>query len=95
MTKAGESILRGAREALEYASGNQDGFIAHVPDDVDVRAIRAATKLSQTRFAATFGFSAANVRNWEQKRRRPDTAARAYLMVIQHDPETVKKALSA
>ena len=65
MTKAGESILRGAREALEYAKGERDGFIAHVPDDIDVRAIRKATKMSQAKFAATFGFSPAAIRNWD------------------------------
>ena len=94
MTKAGESILRGAREALEFANGERDGFVAHVPDDIDVRAIRQATKLSQAKFAATFGFSPAAIRNWEQKRRRPDAAARAYLMVIRHDPGVVMEALS-
>ena len=94
MTKAGESILRGAREALEYAKGERKGFIVHVPEDIDVRAIRRATKLSQAKFAATFGFSPSAIRNWEQKRRRPDSAARAYLMVIRHDPDSVMAALS-
>ncbi len=95
MTKAGETILRGAREALEYAKGEQDGFVAHVPEDIDVRAIRESLNLSQTKFASTFGFSPSAIRNWEQRRRQPDTAARAYLLVIQHDPEKVKEALSA
>ncbi len=95
MTKAGESILRGAREAIDYAEGGQDGFVAHVPEDIDVRAIRQATKLSQAKFAAAFGFSPSAIRNWEQRRRQPDAAARAYLMVIAHAPDTVREALAA
>ncbi len=39
MSKAGESILRGASEALSYARGDQEGFVAHVPEHIDVRAI--------------------------------------------------------
>jgi putative transcriptional regulator len=94
MTKAGQSILRGVSEAIDYAEGKRDGFVAHVPEDIDVRAIRKRTRLSQAKFAATFGFSAAAIRNWEQGRRQPDASARAYLMVIAHAPEIVREALS-
>ena len=31
MSKAGESILQGAEEALAYAQGEREGFVAHVP----------------------------------------------------------------
>ena len=31
MSKASESIIRGAREALDYARGARQGFLAHVP----------------------------------------------------------------
>jgi hypothetical protein len=30
MSKAGESLLRGAREALDYARGAREGFVANV-----------------------------------------------------------------
>ena len=94
MSKAGESILRGAREALEYAQGEREGFAAHVPEEIDVKAIRRQTGLSQAKFAAQFGFSVDAVRNWEQGRRQPDVAARAFLMVIEREPEAVRRALS-
>lgn len=95
MSKAGESILRGAREALAYARGAREGFIAHVPDHVDVRAIRRRTGLSQQKFAARFGFALSTLRNWEQGRRQPDPAARAFLMVIDREPEAVRRALAS
>lgn len=95
MTKAGEKILRGAREAIAYARGRRDGFAVHVPDEVDVRSIRQRTGLSQTDFAAKYGFSVAALRNWEQNRRQPDVSARAFLLVIEREPEAVERALSA
>ncbi len=95
MTKAGESLLRGARQALDYARGQDDGFVAHVPDDVDVKAVRMRMGLSQPQFARTFGFSVASIQNWEQKKRTPDPAARAYLQIIEKEPEAVRRALGA
>ncbi len=94
MSKAAESILRGAREALAYAQGERDGFVAHVPEQVDVKAVRRKVGLSQAKFATQFGFSIDAVRNWEQGRRQPDVAARAFLMVIEREPDAVRRALT-
>lgn len=94
MSKAGESLLSGAREALAYARGEEDGFVTHVPARIDVKAIRRKMGLSQARFAARFGFAVDSVRNWEQGRRQPDVAARAFLIVIDREPDAVRRALS-
>lgn len=94
MTKSGQSILRGARQALEYARGKRRGFTAHVPEDVDVAAIRKRLGLSQAAFAERFGFALDAVQNWEQGRRRPDGAARAFLRVIEREPAAVQRALA-
>ena len=45
-------------------------------------------------FAARFGFSVKNVQNWEQGLRRPEGPARAYLHVIEREPEAVARALA-
>jgi putative transcriptional regulator len=95
MTKAGEKILAGARQALAFARGEvAEGFVVHEPPLVDVRAIRRKTGLSQARFAARFGFTADAVRNWEQGRRRPEGPARVLLKVIEREPEAVLRALA-
>jgi putative transcriptional regulator len=94
VSKAGESILRGAREALAFARGAREGFVVHVPENVDVRAIRRRLGLSQRRFAERFGFQLDAVQNWEQGRRRPEGAARAFLRVIEREPEAVERALA-
>ena len=59
-----------------------------------VTADRKRLGLSQARFAARFGFALDAVRNWEQGRRQPDVAARAFLMVIDREPDAVTRALS-
>ncbi len=98
MSRVGESILRGAREALAYARGEETGAVVHriavVPAEVDVKRIREASGLSQVRFAATYGFTVDAVRNWEQGRRKPDLAARTLLTVIEREPEAVLRALA-
>jgi putative transcriptional regulator len=95
MSRSGASILRGAGQALAYAKGKRAGFVAHVPAEVDVRAIRRRLDLSQREFAARFGFTVDAVQNWEQGRRRPDGAARAFLRVIEREPAAVTRALGA
>ena len=66
-----------------------------VPDEVDVKIIREALGLSQESFARRFGLDLATVRNWEQKRSRPDTAARVLLRTIEKEPDAVTRALTA
>jgi putative transcriptional regulator len=96
MSNAGNRILRSVRRARTYARGEAaDGFIAHVPEDVDVKAIRTKLRLSQQAFALRFGFSRAAVRDWEQHRRQPEQAARVLLLVIAHNPAAVTEALAA
>src|SRR5260370_37465621 len=92
MSKGGQSILRGARQALDYARGARAGFVAHVPEEIDVAAIRKRLGLSQGEFAARFGFGLDAGQNWEQGRRRPDMAARALLRVVAPGPRALHRA---
>lgn len=95
MSKAGERILGSIRNARAYARGEvSEGFVAHVPAEVDVKAIRAKLNLSQDAFARRFGFSTAAVRDWEQHRRQPEQAAKVLLLVIDRAPEVVNAALA-
>ena len=96
MSSAGKRILNSVGKARAYARGETtEGFIAHVPEEVDVRAIRDKLGLSQEAFALRFGFSVAAVRDWEQGRRHPEAAARVLLLVIAREPEAVRRALAA
>lgn len=64
-----------------------------IPAEVDVGKIRKGLKMTQASFCHTFGFSIDTLKHWEGKRRTPDSAARAYLTVIEHDPSGVMYAL--
>lgn len=58
------------------------------------KIIRRALGLSQEDFATRYHIPIGTLRDWEQGRVEPDQAARAYLTVIAHDPETVRRALT-
>jgi putative transcriptional regulator len=60
-----------------------------------VFTIRRALRLSQEEFAARFHIPLGTLRDWEQGRKKPDAAARAYLKVIGCNPSAVAKALEA
>jgi len=60
-----------------------------------VKIIRRALGLSQEEFAARFHIPLGTLRDWEQSRKEPDAAARAYLTVIARNPQAVRDALQA
>ena len=65
----------------------------YAPRVAQVKTIRRALKLSQEEFAASFHIPIGTLRDWEQGRKEPDAAARAYLRVIAREPEVVRRAL--
>ena len=58
------------------------------------RRARRATGLTQAAFAKNYGIPAASLRDWEQGRRAPDSAAQSYLRVITAMPGPIAKALN-
>jgi putative transcriptional regulator len=95
MSKVADSIRRGLQEALALVEGEADvdSYRVHVPETIDVKAIRAKLSMTQQEFAGRFGFSINTLRHWEQGTRRPEGATRAYLLVIERAPYAVQKAL--
>lgn len=59
------------------------------------RHIRIKLGLSQEQFAERFGIPIGTLRDWEQHRTEPDTAAMSYLKVIKANPKAVTQALDA
>jgi putative transcriptional regulator len=92
---AGSRIVASLREAVDWAEGKRvDARVTTVDvPKIDVRKVRRRLGLSQAAFAAKFGFQAATLRNWEQRRTRPDGPARVLLAVIAQHPEAVEDAL--
>jgi putative transcriptional regulator len=95
-TTAGERMIESARQALAFAKGQEGhGCEVHVPEDIDVRAIRQKISLSQGEFAKLFGLSKRTLEHWEHGRRVPSGPARAFLTVIAREPDAVRRALLA
>jgi len=92
-----ESIRRGLGQAVAYAEGKADEsrYAVHIPERIDVKAIRIKLGMTQEDFAARFGFSVNTLRHWEQGKRQPEGPTRAYLLVIDRAPEAVQNALKA
>jgi putative transcriptional regulator len=91
--KAFDKIAEGLDEALLIARGQSKPAKLYVPPEIHVRAIRLKQKLSQEDFASAFGFTTHQIRQWEQGRCRPLGAVRAYLMIIERDPNAIRQLL--
>lgn len=93
----GERLLDSMKELRAHLRGeiHLSETVYHIPPETDVRALREKMGLSQSDFAALFGFNVRSLQDWEQGRRQPQIPIRAYLAVIQRDPEAVIRALRA
>jgi putative transcriptional regulator len=93
----GEKLLRSAKQARDWVNEKPGRVrVTYVPvPQVDVRKLRVKMGLSQTQFAAKFGFSLDSIQNWEQGHRRPEGPARVLLAVIAKNPAAVEEALGS
>jgi putative transcriptional regulator len=79
---------------VTVASGKKaDKAGVHVPETVDVAAIRKRQNLSQEKFARKYGIAPGTWRDWEQGVRDVPAIARAFLTVIDKEPDAVLRAL--
>ena len=86
-----DKIAAGLNDAIAFVEGDQTR--AQI-STVDVRAIRASTKLSQGAFARTYRFPLGTVRDWEQQRRQPDSGSATLLRMIAADPKGVEAIIA-
>ena len=66
---------------------------ASIPPQVDVKAVRERTGLTQEEFAATFAIGLGALRHWERGDRKPRGTALVLLNVIAKDPKAVLRAV--
>ena len=96
-SKAGRRLISAMEEVVDHVEGRiaLPMRYAEIPEDVDVKSIRTRLGLSQAQFARRYGVSPRSLQEWEQGRRRPEGAVRAYLTVIAKNPQAVEKALAS
>jgi len=94
-SKLGREIIEGLRLVEKHLKGEIELPVRYVevPDLVDVKAVRRKSGLTQAEFARRYGISPRSLQEWEQGRRQPEGAVRAYLLVIDRNPQAVESAL--
>ena len=96
-TKLGRILVESAKQITRHLRGEIElpmKTVRLVPD-VNVRAIREAQGLTREQFAARYGLQVRAIQEWEQGRRKPEPAVRAYMLVIKNQPAAVQRAVSA
>jgi len=65
-----------------------------MPRTPQVKVIRRALELTQEEFAERFHITLGTPHHWEQGRAEPDQPTRAYLKLIERDPDYVARTLN-
>jgi putative transcriptional regulator len=94
-SKLGRQIIEGLKLVEKHVKGEVELPVRYVevPDFIDVKAVRQKSGLTQAEFARRYGISPRSLQEWEQGRRQPEGPVRAYLLVIDRNPQAVESAL--
>jgi len=74
-------LIEGLKQAAAHATGEIKLDSYFVPNPVDVKAIRAKLRLSQSEFSERYGFPIRTLQDWELGRNQPPGPVRCYLLV--------------
>lgn len=96
MSEAGKRLIESAEHAPAFVDGRDgpQGYRVHIPERIDVRHIREQFHMSQAQFAEEFGFSVRTLQEWEQGRSIPRGVSKHFLVVLQKEPDAVRRALT-
>lgn len=87
-------LLESVQQMGEITRGERAPSREFHADAVGVKEVRAATGLSQSKFARLIDVPVTTLQNWEQGRREPTGPAKALLRALRNDPESVARALA-
>ncbi len=93
-TAFGRDLISAAKQILAHVEGRKTMKEYRLPAPIDVKGIRDKVGMSQAEFAKAFCLNHRTLQQWEQGKASPDLAVRAYLTVIDRNPDAVKSALS-
>ncbi len=97
MSEAGKRLIESVQQAIEFAQGtaNPEEYRIHIPEEINVKKIRESMKMTQAEFAEHFGFSMRTLQEWEQGRSVPRGVAKNFLILLQREPDMVRKVLTS
>lgn len=92
-----KSIIKGMEEAIAFVKGDHDlpSEHIHIPDKINVKLIRDHFGMTQDEFSKAFGIPLKTLQHWEQGRRVPSGVSKIFLLVVEREPEAVRRALNA
>ena len=94
MSATFNSIRKGLKQAVRHQQGKRvAGMRLHAPAEVDVKAVRERTGLTQEQFAAKFAIRLGTLRHWERGDRKPHGSALVLLNIIAKEPKAVMRAI--
>ena len=77
-----EDVMRAIADDADTFEADPARLVTIRPEDVDVARIRSGLGLTQVAFAAATGVSHRLISDWEQGRKKPSAAARAFLLLV-------------
>jgi len=93
-SQADEDIARAIETDRDTFEADPSQLVAVRPEDVDVARIRSGLGLTQAAFAAATGIPHRLISDWEQGRKKPSAAARAFLLLVDEFGERALKRLA-
>ena len=86
----GQELVTAVKEALE---SKEQGRV--VRPNVNVIEIRRGLHMTQREFSKQYHIRLQTLRNWEQRKRVPDTTSLAYLACIARRPKQISNILKS
>lgn len=84
----GKELVKAVREAI-----GSKGRGKIVRFKVDIASVRKELGMTQKEFAEQYHIKLQSLRNWEQRKRTPDSTTLAYLACIAQQPKEIWKML--
>lgn len=98
MSRVGDDLVEAFEEMAAHLRGEVEVESYDLPMDIltpeRIRAIRRSVSTSTMAFEREFRIPARTIESYEQGRRKPDSATRLLLRLIERDPEAVRRVAS-
>ena len=91
MSQFGDDLIKALEEAVAFKEGRGPGILHAFPEP---REVRQKMNLTQEQMAPLLGMSVSGYRKIEQGQRSVQGAAGTLLLVLDREPEAVRRALA-
>jgi len=88
MSKTGKALISSLKEAKKKG-------LTTLSVSPDVLALRKKLHLSQKEFSIAYRINPETLKKWEQRKRKPDSISRAYLLCIAKKPNLIKQLVNS